>query len=236
MNRYTPALAAAVLLATGCAQQQGVLTEGEAGEEPTYDGLVKVRNPSLQYAWVRPEVDLSSYERVTFRTADFQFRAVKPVAGAGTATARSTRDEFPIGDADRAKLVETVNEIFREELANSRRYTYTDETGPDVVMMEVALLDIVSRVPPEPVGRSDIFLDEVGEATLVVTLRDSQSGETLARAADRRAAEPVKARGNFGALRSSPVTTWAEVRRLSRRWATRATERLDQLHDLTRPK
>jgi len=234
MSRITPAFAAAVILATGCAQQEATVSEGAIGEEPTYDGLVQVRNPSLQYAWVRPEADLSSYERVTFRTADFQFRAVKPIAGTGTA--RGTRDEFPISEADRQKLVETVNEIFREELTKSRRYTYTDDTGPDVVMLEVALLDVVSRVPPEPVGRSDIFLDEVGEATLVVTLRDSQSGETLARAADRRAAEPIKARGNFGALRSSPVTTWAEVRRLARRWATRATERLDQLHDLTRPK
>ncbi len=234
MIRFGTVLAAAAILATGCAQQKGAVIDQALDKEPTYDGLVQVRNPSLQYAWVRPEADLSSYQRVTFRTADFQFRAVKPMAGTGTA--RGTRDEFPIGEAERTKLVETVNQIFREELAKSRRYTYTDETGPDVVMMEVALLDIVSRVPPEPVGRSDIFLDEVGEATLVVTLRDSQSGETLARAADRRAAEPVKARGNFGALRSSPVTTWAEVRRLARRWATRASERLDQLHDLTRPK
>jgi hypothetical protein len=54
------------------------------------------------------------------------------------------------------------------------------------------------------------------------------SGETLARAAERRALTPMGG-GQVGQANS--VTTWAEVRRTSRRWAERLLAGLDAFHD-----
>ena len=116
-----------------------------------------------------------------------------------------------------------VDEIFNEELQKSQYFTMTDRPGPDVLIIEGALLDIVSNVPPDIVGSGEIYLDRVGEATLVLQLVDSMSGEVLARAAERRAAQPA---GRMG-IQSSPVTTWNEVRRLARRWAVKLRDGLD---------
>lgn len=92
-----------------------------------------------------------------------------------------------------------------------------------MLIVRGAMLDIVSRVPPDIVGRGEIYLDRVGEVTLVLELVDSTSGEVLARAAERAAAQPAGSSG----MRSNSVTNMSEVRRLFRRWAVRLREALD---------
>ena len=136
---------------------------------------------------------------------------------------RSSATEFPISEADQQRLKDLADEIFTEELRKSTRFTMVDAPGPEVLVVRGALLDIVSNVPPTTVGRSDIFISRVGEATLVLEIVDSVSGETLARAAERGAAEPA---GNRGIRSSTPANT-NEVRRLLRRWAVRLREGLD---------
>lgn len=194
--------------------------------EVTFDGLVAIDNSVFQRAWIAPDIDLRPYNKIMGGDAKFEFRAVR--ATGGTSRAASSRNEFPISEENQQRLTDTVSQIFREELGNSQHFVITDEPGDDVLIVTGALLDIVSRVPPDRVGRSDIFLSSVGEATLVLELRDSISGETLFRAADRRAAEPAGSRG----MRANTVTTWNEVRRLARRWATRLRDGLDSAHDL----
>jgi hypothetical protein len=89
------------------------------------------------------------------------------------------------------------------------------------------LHDIVSRVPPDHIGRGNIYLSSVGEATLVMEARDSLSGETIYRAIDRRAAQQA---GGYGTI-SNSVTNTAEVRRMAARWAQRLRVGLDSIHD-----
>jgi hypothetical protein len=191
--------------------------------------MVPVRDSGMKEAWVKPDINISSYRQVLLLPAEMQFRAVRPLAGTGLS--RSTRTEFPISPANQKRLVEMVTEVFREELARSRTLTLTTETGPDVLLVHISLLDIVSKVPPEGPGRTEIYLDEVGAATLVLELRDSMSGETLARAVDRRAADsPDGIAGPGTVSRTTSVTAWSDVRRVARRWARTVTQRIDQLH------
>ena len=86
-------------------------------------------------------------------------------------------------------------------------------------------LDALAKV----VGEDMIYVSSFGEITLVLEIADSMSGETLARAAERRALTPLGGGGDLGLANS--VTTWAEVRRTSRTWATRLREGLDAFHD-----
>jgi hypothetical protein len=72
-------------------------------------------------------------------------------------------------------------------------------------------------------------LRSVGEATLVVELRDSVTNAILARAVDRRAAEEPG--GNM--FESNRVTNASEVRRLAQHWASLLRTRLEDL--MTRP-
>lgn len=216
-------LLAACIALGACAAPAPVIDS----DAPTWDGMVPVRDAGLKEAWVKPDINLASYERMVLLPIEVQFRAVRPTAG--TTLYRSQDREFPLSTADQKRLVDTVTEVFREELAKSRHLALVTEAGPDVLVVRTSLLDIVSKVPPEVAGRNEIFLDEVGEATLVLELQDSQSGETLARAVDRRAADPVDY-GDTNVSRVTSVEAWTEVRRVARRWASTVTRRIDQLH------
>lgn len=221
-------LLAAVLAAAACTPPNPVIeTDG-----PTYDGMVPVRDSGMKEAWVKPEINISSYQQILLLPVEVQFRAVRP--GAGNPAFASQERNFPVSPADQQRLVDTVTTTFRDALAQSRTLKLTTEPGPDVLLVRTSLLDIVSKVPPEGPGRTETFVDEFGAATLVLELQDSLSGEILARAVDRRAADPMDGVGGLGAgnlSRANPVTTWSEVRRLSQRWATLVTRRIDQLYN-----
>ena len=222
----TATLLAACLASAACTPVSPVIeTDG-----PTYDGMVAVRDSGMKEAWVKPDINISSYRQILLLPAEFQFRAVRP--GAGTSLANSQYTEFPLSPARQKQLVDTVTEVFREELAKSRNLRLTTEAGPGVLLVRVSLLDIVSRVPPEGPGRTEIFLDEIGAATLVLELQDALSGESLARAVDRRTADPVPGSIQSGSDvgRVNSVTAWTEVRRVARRWATVVARRIDQLY------
>jgi hypothetical protein len=193
----------------------------ELPEETTFDGLVKVKKSSFQRAWVDPTIDFSRYTKVMSGEAHFEFRAVRE-----RSSRASSASEFYIPEDSRQKLIDTVSEVFREELAKSEFFTMVDEPGPDVLILDGAMLDIVSRVPPQQAGRHDIYISRVGEITLVLQLRDSMSGETLARAAERRSIEPA----GRGGMQANSVTTWAEIRRMARRWGSKLRKGLDNFH------
>jgi len=212
-----------LLLATACATKEPQIQSGPDAEV-TFDGLVRIDHANFKYAWAEPDVDTRRYTKILPQRAEFEFRAVR---GTTTGTSRSNQREFPISEKDQEKLVEIVSEVFMEELAKSRRFTITDAPGPDVLILTGTLLDVVSLVPPERAGRNEVYLSRVAEATLVLELADSTSGETLVRAVERRAAE----RPGQMAVRANSATSWAEIRRLAQRWATRLREGLDGIDD-----
>ena len=101
---------------------------------------------------------------------------------------------------------------------------------PDVLLLVGAVIDVVSNIPPDVesarFGRGGVYLTSVGDATLVIELRDSESGEILARAADRRAAEAAFA------FEVNTVTAWSEVRRLASYWASLLRRRLEEIEKI----
>jgi len=212
---------ALAFVATSCVTPAPTLATGP-DVEVTFDGLVPIENSAFKKAWAAPDIDLDRYTKIMPGPAEFEFRAVR---GGSSQRSHSSKNEFKISDANRQKLIDVVSEVFNEELAKSTRFTITDRPGPDVLILRGAVLDIVSRVPPEPMGRGDIYLSRFGEATIVLELSDSMSNETLLRAAERSAAETTGSRG----MRVSPVTTWSEVRRMARRWATKLRKGLDAI-------
>jgi hypothetical protein len=212
----------AALALGGCAAKESAIQTGPDAEV-TFDGLNRVDNSAFQDAWADPDIDFSRYNKFIAGGAVFEFRAVKK--SSRTTRAGSSSSEFWIDDASRVKLEEEVSAVFQEELAKSERFTETDTPGSDVIIIRGALHDIVSRVPPEYVGRSDIYLSSVGEATLILEVVDSMSGEVIGRAVERRAAQ--RAGGQM--MLANTVTTWAEVRRMARRWATKLRDGMDSI-------
>ena len=190
--------------------------------EISFDGLHKVDNSKADEAWARPDFDLSGYTKLWPLGFGVEYRQVKDRGN--TAMGRSQGGPYFVDEETRARFENMVLLIFAEELRKIERYELVEGPGADVLIVEGSLLDVISYVPPEPVGgRSSVYLSSVGEATLVLELRDSESRTILARSIDRRAAETPGA----GMAFANPVRNRAEVERLIRRWATRLREGLD---------
>jgi hypothetical protein len=216
----TAGFAAVVLVLTGCAASTPTIdTSPEA--EVTFDGLHEVKGGSADQAWARPGTDISQYSKIMLQGAGIEYR---PGGESGRSlSARSRGGPYEVTEDQKARLRVVVAEEFLEELSKSEHFTIVSEPGPDVLLVRGTILDVVSWVPPEPIGSGAIYISKVGEATLVLELRDSITEAILARAVDRRAAE--------SAMRMSESTrarNTAEVRRMVGVWARLLREGLDQ--------
>ena len=213
-------LAISVLIVAGCSSAPPTIQEGP-NAEVSFDGLHTVDNSIFKLAWADPEVDFSQYDKIMPGGAFLEFRAVKKKS---STRVNSSDREFYIDENNRERLKEELSTIFREELAKSTRFAIVDAPGENVLTIRGGLHDIVSFIPPEHIGRSEIYLSSVGEITLILEAVDSRSNEVIFRAVERRAAER-----QGQAMLSNTVTNWAEVRRLIRRWATTLREGLDAI-------
>lgn len=210
-------IAAVVVLFSACTSTPQFQSGPDA--EVTHDGLTRVDKTVMDTVWARTDIDLTDYSKLMFEGVGVEYRPVKGAySGRGGANTmrRLSQTEFQLDANTKALVEEEIMGAFIEELQRSKSFDVVEEPGPDVLTLRAELLDVISRVPPEPVGRSVVFIDSVGEATVVLELRDSMSDAIIVRAVDRRAAE----RPGGQMSESTPVTNRAEVRRLGRKWAT----------------
>lgn len=193
------------------------------------DPALQVRNPTLDLKWAGPETRPPAFDKVMLAPVELQFRPVEPMTGVTGYT--GDRTAFPVPEYRQQEMAETFSRVFAEELGESRQFSLVTEPGEGVLLIRPSLRDIVSRTPPEePVGRSAIYTDTVGEATLVLDFVDASSGQLLATAMDRRTARSSRSPGDFGAIRANPVATGFEVRRLARRWGRLLNKRVESLY------
>jgi len=166
---YAMPLSAQPLLATG--------SEAAVSNE----GLHRIDPRAMANAWARLDLDLGRYSEIFYMPATVAFRDVR-----GRYNARNTNTEaFPISDDSKAYFQETFGEKFYEQVRQVEPFEVSTQVGRDVLMVQGFLLDVVSGVPPDIVGRSGTLVRRPWEATLVLEIRDSMSDTLLARTADR---------------------------------------------------
>ena len=181
--------------------------------EKSFDGLNLVENSRADIAWAREDFDLSGYTKILLQSTGFEY--AKAENRGRTETERNRGGNFVIDENQRSRFEEEVGKVFQDAFAKLENWQVVSEAGPDVMIVRGGLLEVTSFVPPDRVGRSEVFLTRVGEATLILELRDSESNAILARSVDRRAAE----RMGGALMNSNTVTNASEVRRLARYWA-----------------
>ncbi|MEE4361480.1 MAG: DUF3313 family protein [Pseudomonadales bacterium] len=215
-------LIATTIAVAGCASGPLKIETGE-GSVQTFDGLYPVSGTRRgTEVWVLDDFDLAPYDKILLEGAGISYRPVKE--GPRTSAGVSSTGAFPISEKSRAMIRDVFSEEFAKVLGQQTRFEVVTQPGPDVLRVRGALLDVVSRVPPDRVGRSEIYLSSVGEATLVIELRDSETDTPLLRAVERRRADR-----NDRPIWSNPVANMNEVRRLANSWARRLSESLDYL-------
>ena len=118
----------------------------------------------------------------------------------------------------------------RQALGSDDGYRIVTAPGRDVLRVTAELIDLIVRVPTQQTGgRGGVATRSYGAVTLVLEVRDSQSGEIIARAADRQ--DPTGGgAGDFAEVRPSLVRS--DTQRLFRYWADLLRERLDELREV----
>lgn len=224
LTRRLLGLLSLTLIMAGCAASGPATIQTGADAEVTFDGLHRVDNSMADEAWARPDFDITGYTKIMPVRTAVEYTMTKNRGR--SPQERSRKGPYFIDDETRATFEALVSEVFISELQKSTRFELVSEPGPDVLMVSGSLLDVSSFVPEDPPGgmTSNTFIRKVGEVTLVLELRDSESGTTLARSVDRRAAENTGASMQY----SNTVSNTNEVRRLLTFWASRLRAGLDQ--------
>ena len=221
--KYLPLTLVAIVIGCGVVFAQDDEQATESDSE-----LIKVKS-SFQETWVHPDADFTKFSKLYLWDALFEYRDVGPAQRTRTTMMSSRKREFGISDADREKFEEMVSEAFVKEIQKSKKLELVDEIGPGTLILRGAVLDIISLVPPDTIGRSEIYLSSMGEATLVVELIDAENGEVAAVVAERRAiARPGSSTIDSFSTPTTSVTVIAEVRRWSTRAASKLRKELDR--------
>ncbi len=190
--------------------------------EITEDGLHRIHDGKLALVYADPGADLSQYSRVHLIEAYVAFK--KNWARdhrSGSATGRISSSDM---EKIKSSLAEEFNTIFRDELEKNG-YELTDEAADDVMIVRPAIINLDVNAPDKlSAGRSQTYTASAGEMTLYVELIDSVTGDTFAKALDRRA---DNARGGFYTWTNS-VTNRAAAQHILRGWATILREALDE--------
>jgi hypothetical protein len=136
--------------------------------ELTADGLQSVPS-QLGVLFVKPDHNIGGYDQILFQPMSVSYKRGRKALG--------KRDVAAL----RAALEDGPRE--RAELAG---VPVASAPGPCAMSLTFYVADIELARIASSAGTSSIFLNSMGEVTLIVEIRDSRSGEALLRFAQRR--------------------------------------------------
>lgn len=204
-----------------------VLSKGK-GDFPEYttDGLKRIHNPdSLTVVYAEPGANLVQYQRIYITEPFVAFKKDwqrEQNRNVGTRVSASDMDRI------KKSVAELFMEVFTKELSDSG-YELTQERAEDVLTVRPAVLDLDLNVPDSmnaTMGRS--YERDSGSMTLYIELYDSETGDLLAKAMDKRVAR----HRHYLYLNSGPAIR-SEARRMMKPWAEALRKGLDRAHQET---
>ena len=197
----------------GCASSRSTLPD-------EWDGLVLQPGTRLGAVFVKPDAEIASYRTVLLDPVQVSFaRNWDPNRGGRSQASRLNASDIT---AMKAGLADMFREIFRAELARGG-YQLVDEVGPDTLRVTAEIVDLFVTAPNTmTAGRSRVYTANTGRMTLVAELRDSVTGEILARVVDSRSGRST---GTWQI--TSSVANNADARRAIGIWAAALRQGLD---------
>lgn len=190
----------------------------------SWDGLTRVASKRFDSVYILPAADFRAYTKVMLDPTEVAYQ--KDWVRDYNRTVISLSDRLSQAEADKilVNVRKGFEEIFREAHAGAG-YEIVSEPGPDVLRVRTAVLNLYASAPKEPSGRGRVFSEEAGSATLVIELRDSQSGALLGRAVDARLA------GDTGPYMRTSVSNRYDFKALFRDWAKISLQGLTTLKE-----
>lgn len=206
-------------LVAGCAAQAPA---GPAPGAPAqWDGLVLRSSSRVDALYVHPGADIRSYESVMLDPVEVSFSSQwDPNRGSVAASDRLSVEDI---QAIRDGLAGLFREVFEKELAEGG-YSLVDSPSYGTLRVTPAIVDLYINAPERNApGRTRTYTTDAGSMTLVVELRDSVTGDILARAVDA-----YHGRQTGTLTFSNRNTNTAEARRVFTRWASLLRQAMDE--------
>jgi Protein of unknown function (DUF3313) len=202
-----PVVSACLLLAlTGCETTPSSPTTSytpaaadAALPDSTPEGLIRVKGGQADLVYVLPGADLSTYTEVSLAEPEIEF-----VKNWQWDYNSKVSFENQISSSDMVTMVNTGKRLLKESFTKQLTkggYTVVDAPGPKVLLVKATLADL-DVYSPDPNLRSSglnrTYTQGAGEATMMVELHDSVTGQLLARAYDRKSGKAGFASGTSG--------------------------------------
>ena len=188
----------------------------------SYDGLQKISVKGIDLAYARAGATLASYNRVMLEPIEVAFRKDWNPTRTGSNIKLSAEERENI----RTGVAKIVYDEFVKELQNKSSYQVVNEVGPDVLRVKAKLVNLYVNAPDtRTAGRSRTYTVSAGEMTIFAELYDSETGEVLARVADRH-----EARDSGTLTLTNSVVNADEARSIASSWARILRNGLDKAH------
>jgi len=214
-------MAAASLACAGSAEDRPLTIETGPRAETTADGLVRAKGSEFDDIWVKPDIDMAGYDELLIEDVRIAYKRKPNARRYSTAGSNFALDPGQIKD-----LKDLLRETLIEQIGESKEWKVASAAGPNVLMIEPGLVDLVVKVPTDAPPNSTVYTTSAGEVTLLLELRDSETGELLARVADRSEARRPGA-GSQDLYWSNAVSNRSAVRTMFKRWSRILMARLD---------
>jgi len=177
----------------------------------------------MDAVFVLPDADITGYTSVMLDPVQVSFaRDWDPNRGRRNPASRLNANDIA---AIQTGLADMLRESFRAQL-EAGGYTIVDQPGPDTLRVTAAIVDLNVTAPDTmTAGRTRTYTTNSGQMTLVAELRDSVTGDLLARAVDTQRGR------NTGAMQfTNNVTNTADARRAMGVWANALRQGLDEMY------
>lgn len=190
-----------------------------------WDGLVQQQNTRLHALFVKPDAEIAGYRSVLLDPIQVRFarNGIPDRAGRNSGRRLDAADATAI----QTGLAEMFREIFDAELRGAG-YQIVEQAGPDTLRVTSAIVDLYVVASDMIAGRDRTYTADASRMTLVLEVRDSVTGEILARAVDTR-------RGRAAGVWTitNRRTNTADARRAIGVWATGLRQALAEMYTPT---
>jgi len=218
-NRIVILLASTLLLTSAFGASKADLEEAMS-----HDGLQRIKVKGVDLAYARPGASLAAYSKVMIDPIEVAFRKDWDPTKAGSRMKLDSSERENI----KSGVAKIVYEEFVKELQTKSTYQVVQAAGPDVLRVKASVINLYVNAPDAmSAGRSRSYTVSAGEMTIVAELFDSETGEVLSRAIDRR-----EARDTGMMTLTNSVVNAAEARSIASSWARILRSRLDAAHGI----
>jgi hypothetical protein len=200
----------------------GAASAREKPPEVTHDGLHLKEHSKLRLVYTKPGSSLEPYDKIMILDCFVSFK--KNWQRDHDFESRISKNQM---EKVKKHLADEFRKVFTKELQEKGGYAVVTDSGPDVLLVRPAIINLVIEAPDAmSAGRNASFSASAGEMTLYIELYDSATSDIIVRAIDPEAGRTA---GGFVQWQNG-VTNKAEADQILRKWADVLRKRLDEAH------